>query len=119
LASLLAVMLPVLLQAQGYPRRRAPGSPGPLGSYKGVAGTFHGKLKSVSSKEIEIQNADDQLVTIRRSGKTKFFKNEKQIKPSEIEPETAVTIEAVEDMDLSILAVTVTVDPPPKKADGK
>lgn len=119
LAALLSVALPVLLQGQAYPRRRTPNSPGAQGYYKGVAGTFHGKLKDVSGKEIVIQNDDDQIVTIRRSGKTKFFKNDKQVKPSDIDPATRVTIEAVEDLDLSILAVTVTVDPPAKKADGK
>ena len=104
--------LPLWLQGQYYP------APGSLSSFK-VAGTFHGKLKDLSAKEIVIENGDDQLVTIRRSGKTKFFRNKKQIKPSEIEPGTSLTIEAAEDADLSILALTVTVDPPPAKSNQK
>jgi hypothetical protein len=59
------------------------------------------------------------LVTIRRTGKTKFIKDSKPVKPSDIEAGTSLTIDAVEDMDLSIVAVTVTVDTPAKKQPAK
>ena len=113
--AVLAVTLSCALSAQTNPRRRPPSGPGgPLDSYK-VAGTFHGKMKDISGKEIVIEGEDEQLVTIRRNGKTKFLKDSKSVKPSDIEPGTPLTIDAVEDMDLSIVALTVMVDPPPKK----
>jgi hypothetical protein len=116
LAVLLALLAPLLVEGQ-YVRRRgvSTASPASLGAYKGVAGEFHGKLKELSKKEIVIETEESQIVTIRRSGKTKFLKDSKPIKPSAIDLETPITIEAAEDTDLSLLATNVTVDPPPKK----
>jgi hypothetical protein len=113
---LLLVLVPLLVEGQ-YARRRGYGttSPASLGAYKGMAGTFHGKLKEMKSKEIVIETEENQIVTIRRSGKTKFLKDSKPIKASAIDLETPITIEAAEDTDLSLLATNVTVDPPPKK----
>lgn len=111
----------MLLLSQYYPRpgrRLAPGTPNP-GAYKNVAGSFHGKLKDLSKKEITIETEDSQLVSIHRSGKTKFFKGTQAIKPSDIDIETPVTVDAIEDVDLSLTARSVTVDTPKKSADGK
>lgn len=116
---LLGTLLPALLTAQYYPRRYGiPGTPKP-GTYKGVAGSFHGKLKDLSSKEITIQSEDDQTVTIHRTRKTKFFKGDQSIKPSDIDLGSVVTVEATEEpADLSLTAVSVTVDTP-KKGEGE
>lgn len=105
--------------AQYYPRspRLGPYTPNP-GSYK-VAGSFHGKLKDLTNKEITIQTDDDQVVSIHRSHKTKFYKGARTIKASDIDLETMVTVEAAEDVDLSLTAVSVTVDTPKKNGDGK
>lgn len=88
-------------------------------SHKGVVGTFHGILKHVTKQEIVIQSNEDQTVSIRRSGKTKFFKDGREIKPSEIARETPVSIDAIEDIDWKPLAIGVTVDSQPKKAAEK
>ena len=116
--AMLGVLLPALLLAQYYPRaRRIPGTPNP-GAYKDVAGSFHGKLKDLNSKEITIETDDDQVVAIHRSRKTKFLKGTQTIKPSDIDLETMVTVDATEDVDLSLTAVSVTVDTPKKNGDG-
>jgi hypothetical protein len=117
---LLAMVLPALLPAQYYPRvpRGIGGTPKP-GAYKGVAGSFRGKLKDLSSKEITIQTDDDQIVSIHRTRKTKFLKGTQSIKPSDIDIETPVTVDAAEDVDLSLTAVSVTVDTPKKSAENK
>jgi len=112
---LLAVLMPLLSEGQYVRRGRYSTSPATLGAYKGVAGTFHGKLKGLGKKEIVIETEESQMVTIRRSSKTKFLKDSKPIKPTAIDLETPITIEAAEDTDLSLLATNVTVDPPPKK----
>jgi len=117
----LLLLLPLLLQGQigGYGRARRSGartSTATLGAYQGVTVTFHGKLKDRDKKKIEVETDENQLVTIRLSGKTKFFKNDKEIKASAIDLETTVSVDANEDRDLSILAIAVTVDPPPQKA---
>jgi hypothetical protein len=111
-----AAMLPALLSGQYYPRHVIiPGTPKP-GAY-GVAGSFHGKLKDLTSKEITIETADNQVLTLHRSHKTKFFKGTESIKPSDIDLETPVTVDAKEEVDLSLTAVSVTVDTPKKDAD--
>jgi hypothetical protein len=112
------MILPELLLAQYYPRPRRgvmPGTPNP-GAYKNVAGSFRGKLKDLNSKEITIETDDDQVVSIHRTRKTKGTQT---IKPSDIDLETVVTVDASEDVDLSLTAVSVTVDPPKKSAEDK
>lgn len=115
--ALLGALLPALLVAQYYPRVRrgvAPNTPNP-GAYN-VAGTFHGKLKDLTNKEITIETEDSQIVSIHRSRKTKFLKGTQTIKPSEIDLESMVTVDATEEQaGLSLTAVSVTVDTP--KAD--
>jgi hypothetical protein len=66
-----------------------------------------------------LETDDDQTVSIRRSGKTKFLKGTQSIKASDIDLETLVTVDASEDADLKLTAISVTVDPPPKSADAK
>jgi hypothetical protein len=118
--AILGMIAPAMLLAQYYPRPIrgvAPGTPKP-GAYKNVAGSFHGKLKDLSSKEITIETADSQIVTIHRSRKTKFFKDTQSIKSSDIDIETPVTVDATEEVDLSLTAISVTVDTPKKSAEN-
>jgi len=114
-----SVLLPALLLGQYYPRphRGIYGTPNP-GAYN-VAGSFHGKLKELTSKEITITTDDDQVVSIHRSRKTKFLKGTQTIKPSDIDLETPITVDASEDVDLTLTAISVTVDTPKKTTDSK
>jgi hypothetical protein len=119
-ALLLGFVVPAALMAQGIYRTRRgviPGTPNPS-SYKGVTGSFHGRLKELTKKEIMIQTEDDQTVSIRRTGKTKFLKGNQPIKATDIDTETLVTVDASEDADLKLSAVDVIVDTP-KKDGGK
>jgi hypothetical protein len=117
--ALLAAVLPAVLLAQYYPRTRRGGAPGtPNPSAYNVAGSFHGKLKELTGKEIMIETDDSQIVSIHRSRKTKFLKGAQSIKPSDIDIETPVTVDASEDVDLTLTAVSVTVDTPKKSGDG-
>jgi len=118
---LFGIFLPALLSAQGVYRSRrgvAPGTPVPP-AYKGVAGSFHGILKELTKKEIMIETDDNQTVSIRRSGKTKFLKGNQSIKASDIDIETLVTVDATEEADLKLTAIDVIVDPPPKNTNNK
>jgi hypothetical protein len=83
--------------------------------YKAAAGIFRGKLKLLNNKEIVIENDSKQMVSIRRSNKTKFLRGTLQIKPSDIDLETPVTIDATESASVSLLAVNVSVDSPPNQ----
>jgi hypothetical protein len=120
IVAVIVAVLPALLLAQYYPRSRRgvmPGTPNP-GAYN-VAGSFHGKLKELTSKEIMIETEDSQIVSIHRSRKTKFLKGTQSIKASDIDIETPVTVDASEEVDLSLTALSVTVDTPKKTADSK
>jgi hypothetical protein len=120
IVGVMIVVLPAMLLAQYYPRTRrgvVPGTPNP-GAYN-VAGSFHGKLKELSKKEIMIETEDGQIVSIHRSGKTKFLKGTQSIKASDIDIETPVTVDASEEVDLSLTARSVTVDTPKKNDDAK
>ncbi|HTR39240.1 MAG TPA: hypothetical protein VMH80_25365 [Bryobacteraceae bacterium] len=120
----LVMSSPALLEAQaGYSRARRGSTRGSGASvpqaYKDVAGSFHGKLKELSDKEIMIVNDDNQMISVRRSHKTKFLKDGQAIKPSEIDLETPVTVDATEDSDLKLTAVNVTVDSPRRSVENK
>ena len=85
--------------------------------YKTAAGIFRGKVKQLNEKEIVIENDAKQMVSIRRSHHTKFFKNNQPIKSSDIDLETPVTIDAREAANVSLLAINVSVDSPSTKTD--
>ena len=87
--------------------------------YKAAAGIFRGKVKQLNNKEIVIENDAKQMVLIRRSRQTKFFKDDQPIKSSEIDLETPVTIDAREAANVSLFAIKVSVDSPPTTTDLK
>jgi hypothetical protein len=88
-------------------------------AFKGVVVTFQGKLKKLTKKEIIIDLVDShELMTFRRNKTTKFLDNDAEIKPGAIDFESLVTVDASEDVDLKLMAVSVSVGAP-KKADAK
>ena len=124
LSVILVMSSPAFLEAQtGYSRARRGTARGSSASvpqaYKDVAGSFHGRLKQMSDKEIMIVNDDNQMISLRRSHKTKFLKDGEAIKASGIDLETPITVDASEDSDLKLTAVRVTVDAPRRSAENK
>jgi hypothetical protein len=88
-------------------------------AFKGVVVTFQGKLKKLTKKEIIIDLVDShELMTFRRNKTTKFLDNDAEIKPGAIDFESLVTVDASEDVDLKLMAVSVSVGAR-KKADAK
>ena len=65
-----------------------------------------------SKKEIIIDlDAEQESLTLRRSGKTKFFKDDKEIKAADIPVGTHVTLDATRDGDQKLSALKVMVAP--------
>ncbi|MGA2597512.1 MAG: hypothetical protein ABSH09_11050 [Bryobacteraceae bacterium] len=117
--SLFAILLACLLclstnaqYARGRRGTTATSGPQPI---KGVVVTLHGAVKKLTKNEILIQSDGDELVTLRCSKKTKYSDADGEIKRTAIDLESKVTIDASEDNDLKLLALTVTVDAPNKK----
>src|SRR5437763_423183 len=90
-----AIVLPALASSQsGYPRTRRSGSkanPAPPSNALPTP-TFEGTLKMMTHKEVVIQLQSEQTLSIRRDRKTKFFENEKEIKPESIAVGTPLAI---------------------------
>jgi len=127
----LLTLLPVLCPAQyGYSRRRPSTATATAGPYTGPAVTFHGTLKALTKKELIMdldaadrthdqaeEQTEDQSLTFRVSRKTKFLKNDKEIKPADIPVGTHLTLDATRDGDLKLSALNVMVAPPTAKPE--
>jgi len=99
--------------AGGTPTARASG-------IQGVTVTFQGALKKLTKKEVLIESDENQLMTVRCSGKTKYFdKDNKEIKSSDIDLDTVVSVEAKEDVDSKLTAIDVKIVAPHDKSLGK
>jgi hypothetical protein len=100
-----------------YARRRPSVATATAGPYNGPAVTFNGTIKALSKKEIIIDlDAEQESLTLRRSGKTKFFKKDQEIKAADVAVGTHVTLDATRDGDQKLSAIKVMVGTPAAKA---
>ena len=103
------------LNAQHGRRGGSAGSSVSAPPLKGITITTHGVLKQLTKKEIMIHTDEDQVMIFRRSGKTKFLQDGRDAQPSDFDLESLVTVDAVEDNDLKLLAIAVRADSSKKK----
>jgi hypothetical protein len=80
-------------------------------------GVFHGKLKELTKNEIVIENESKQIVSMRCSQKTQFLRNNEPIRPTDIELDTSITVEAIEKRSSSLVALNVSIDTSATKAN--
>jgi hypothetical protein len=120
---LLALWLAPRLPAQ-YSRRRGPvAATATSGPYNGPAVTFNGTVKAIAKKELTVDldpadpDAERQSLTFRLSKKTKFLKDDKEIKASDLEAGMHVSLDATRDGDQKLSALNVIVAPPGKPGD--
>jgi hypothetical protein len=121
IAAVIGALVVVGVSHGQYRGRRGPANAtARAGGIQGLVVTFRGSLKKLTKKELLIQSDENQLMTIRCSGKTKFLdKDNKAIKPSDIDLETVVSVDASEDLDSKLMAVMVRVVVAPAKSLGK
>jgi hypothetical protein len=101
----------------GYPRRTARRTAGPNnGVPNGITPvvTMRGALRLIDKKKITIDASEDQILTFKRSKKTKFLKGTKEVKPDDFPEGAAVVIEASRAMNGDYDAVNVFLGEPPK-----
>ena len=117
LAVVLVLLYPLLLTGQRAGRAGAARSNSTISAppMKGVVISVHGTVKEIAKKQIMIQADDGQLMTFRRTSKTRFLADGQKIKPTDIDLETPVTIDVSEDNDLKLLALVVKAQLPEKK----
>ncbi len=108
-----AVVLVGQTQPQRSRTRTVPNTIGDTGAYHEPAATMHGPLKRITSKAIVIVGDGDQEVEIVRTRKTKFLRNGKEIKPTEIAVGSVLSIDVGKFPDLTPQAVNVMVEAPP------
>jgi hypothetical protein len=115
---LLVAMTAAILPGQ-YSRRRSVAT-ATAGPYTGPAVSFNGTVKSLTKKEIIIDlDSEQESLTLRRSGKTKFFKDDKEIKAADVPVGTHVTLDATRDGDQKLSALKVMVAPAGTPAAAK
>ncbi len=69
--------------------------------------SFHGKLKQMDAKSILLALDDDRLLVFTRDSKTKFYKDDKEIKDPKFNVNDQLTIEGPEDNAGFLIAVNV------------
>jgi hypothetical protein len=72
-----------------------------------------GKLTKVDDQSLVVEIPDGRVLTFKRTDKTQFFRDEKEIKPVELKVGDRVTVEATEDKEGYMYALKVSVSPPP------
>ena len=116
---LLLVVVPGLLFGQyGYPRRTRRTAGPNNGVPSGVTPlvTMRGALRLIDKKKINIDASEDQILTFKRSKKTRFLSGTKEIKPDDFPDGAAVVIEASRAMNGDYDAVNVFLGEPPAPA---
>ena len=94
--------------------RTAPRQQNRVSDLETPVATFHGKLKSLTKKEVVLELGEDKSIAFHISHKTKFLKDAKPIKPAAIPAGAPVTIDGKRDLLGNVDAVTVTVDTGPQ-----
>lgn len=119
----LLVLLPQARLPAQYSRRRGPApATANSGPYGGPAVTFNGTVKALTKKELIVDldptdpGAERQSLTFRLSKKTRFLKDDRPVKPSDIEVGTHTSLDATRGGDLKLSALNVMVAPPGKPA---
>jgi hypothetical protein len=104
------LLVPVMLFGQHRSGRNGAAPPGPSASpdFKDVVATFAGVLKNVSKKEITIEvDESHEIMTFRRNKETKFTSDGAEVKASGIDLESHVNVDAKQDPDSKLRAVSV------------
>lgn len=75
---------------------------------------FDGAVHGVSKKQITIENPEGNLVDFEINRKTRLMRGKKQISVEDLKTGDAVTIEARQEVERYLIAVTITVHEKPK-----
>jgi hypothetical protein len=98
----------------GLPMPRIPGRGGQQKPDPNAATTnYEGKIKKLDEKNIALELDDGRTLTMKRTGKTKFYKNSEEIKSSALRIGDHVSVDATEDQQGFLYALKVTFEEAP------
>jgi hypothetical protein len=75
--------------------------------------SIRGAMRSISKKDIVIDTGDDQILTFKRTKKTRFLKGASEIKPDAFPAAARVFVEASRAMNGDLDAINVFLGEPP------
>ena len=79
--------------------------------------SIRGAIRSMNKKDIVLDTGEDQILTLRRTKKTRFLKGASEIKPDAFPVATRVLIEASRAMNGDLDAINVFLGEPPPPPD--
>jgi hypothetical protein len=111
----LLVVCPLVLSAQ-YRRRGMYNNNGAVtpDPVSGVTVNVKGVLKGLSKNELLVETDADHTVSLRRTSKTKFLREDKPVKANDVALEEKVDVEVAPDKDAKLMAVMVKLGAPEK-----
>ena len=71
-------------------------------------------MKGLSKKELLVETDQDHTISLRRTSKTKFFREGKEVKAGDVALEEKVNVEVAQDKDAKLMALTVKLGAPEK-----
>jgi hypothetical protein len=89
-----------------WPRRG--GQRGGQGTNQGTPVNSTGKLSRLDNKSLEVELSDGRALLFRRTNRTKFFRDSKEVNASQFKTGDEVSVEATEDQTGNMTALTVT-----------
>lgn len=100
-----------------YRTRRGGGTAPPANTgYNGPPVAMHGVVRSLNKKQLLIDDDQGETQTVRITKKTKFIKDKKDVKFSDVPPGETVTVEVTKDPSQKLVAVDIEVTPIGTKA---
>lgn len=91
-------------------QRTTPGS-APTPTWKDLPlAEFHGVLRSLTKKEVELQTDSEETMVFRRMKKTRFVKEGKDYTPDKFKAGDVVTVEGRKEFNGDLTAYTVTLE---------
>lgn len=116
----LILLAPFALTAQ-YRRRMIYDNNGAVTPDPGTNVTVNvqGVLKGLSKNEILVETDQEHTISLRRTSKTKFLREDKEVKADNVSLDEKVNVDVAQDKDAKLMAVVVKLGPPEKPATLK
>ncbi len=116
----LMLLAPFALTAQ-YRRRMIYDNNGAVTPDPGTNVTVNvrGVLKGLSKNEILVETDQEHTISLRRTSKTKFLREDKAVKADDVSLDENVNVDVAQDKDAKLMAVVVKLGPPGKPATLK